>query len=194
MKKKLLKEILISVLTLGVISLISGAILGLVNYFTYIDEDEQISRVTDKIYSSGVYTGSEELTLISLEGYNQDYKEGSIVNVFSAGDTYVIHSIGYGGYDDDFQVLVCVSGNVINSIACYSSGETPGVGSRVFNEDTLNSYCNKDISTFDSFTLTKAPQSDGEIEVITGATKSSTALINAVNVAISWYKSMGGSK
>ncbi len=189
MKKSLWREILISVLTLSLISLISGGILGLVSHFTYIDEKEQISRVIDKIYSTGVYNGDDELTLLSLEGYNQEYNIGSIVNVFVGGNTYIIHAVGAGGYDDDFQVLIGIKDNVITSISCYSSGETPGVGSRVFSEETINSYCNKDISEIDVFSLSKNPQGSGEIQTVTGATKSSTALVNAVNVAVDWYKS-----
>lgn len=189
MKKSLLKEILISVLTLGLISLISGGILGLVSHFTYIDENEQISRVVDKIYSTGVYDGDEELSLLSLEGFNKEYDRGSIVNVFVGGETYIIHAIGSGGYDEDFQILISIENNVITSIACYSSGETPGVGSRVFNEETIKSYCNKDISGMKEFVLSKDPQSSEEIQTVTGATKSSTALVNAVNVAVDWYKS-----
>lgn len=191
MNKHIGKQILTAVLTLGIISLISGAILGLVSHFTYIDEQEMISRVIDKVYSSGVYSGEEELSIVDIDGYNKEYSSGRLVNVFVGGDSYIIHSIGYGGYAEDFQVLINITNNQIKSIVCYSSGETPGVGTRVFKQETIDSYRNKDISDIEGFVLSKAPSGKEEIQTVTGATKSSTALLNAVNVAIDWYKSKG---
>lgn len=194
MNKRIGKEILKAVLTLGIISLISGAILGLVSHFTYIDEQEVIARVIDKVYSSGVYSGEEELSIVDIDGYNKEYSIGRLVNVFVGGDSYIIHCIGYGGYDEDFQILINITNNQIQSIVCYSSGETPGVGTRVFKQQTIDSYCNKDINDIERFILSKTPGGKEEIQTVTGATKSSTALLNAVNVAIDWYKSKGDNK
>lgn len=194
MNKRIGKEILKAVLTLGIISLISGAILGLVSHFTYIDEQEVIARVIDKVYSSGVYSGEDELSIVDINGYNKEYSTGRLVNVFVGGDSYIMHCIGYGGYDEDFQVLINITNNQIQSIVCYSSGETPGVGTRVFKQETIEGYCNKDISDIERFILSKTPSEKEEIQTVTGATKSSTALLNAVNVAVDWYKSKGDNK
>ena len=88
--------------------------------------------------------------------------------------------------------MVNITNDKIIKIASYVNGETPGVGSRALKDDNLEQFYTKDLSVISKLTgvkssTKKTDEDDPEIAMVTGASKSSTALINAVNVAIDWY-------
>ncbi len=67
-------------------------------------------------------------------------------------------------------------------IDILSSSETPGLGARASEPEFKDQFAGK---TVDSFEVTKsAAASDSEIEAISGATITSTAVVNAVNAGI----------
>ncbi|MBQ7653252.1 MAG: FMN-binding protein [Clostridia bacterium] len=188
MNKTLVKDILIAILVLGIIALAAGGLLGLVNSFTKISAEEEMARLTDKIKQTKVYEGEEALQKVDLTGFDQGFENGSIINVFKAGDAYVIHCTGDGGYSSGFEILVNITDYKIVKIAAYTHGETPGVGTRAFKEDMLSQFYQKDLNAMDKITGVKgSAKEDDQVAMVTGASKSSTALINAVNVAVGWY-------
>ena len=193
MKKALVKDIFVAILVLGVIALVAGGLLGLVNSFTKITAEEEMKRLTDKIAESGVYDGEEALTVLNLEGISKSYDNGSVINVFNAGATYVVHCSGTGGYSNNsFEILVNITDGQIKKIAPYTHGETPGVGTRAFKDDMLEQFYKKDLDEVKKIvgiksSVKKSDPVDPEVAMVTGASKSSTALINAVNIAIDWY-------
>ncbi len=67
-------------------------------------------------------------------------------------------------------------------IDILSSSETPGLGARASEPEFKDQFAGK---TVDSFEVTKsAAASDSEIEAISGATITSSAVVNAVNAGI----------
>ena len=81
-------------------------------------------------------------------------------------------------------------GKIVN-VQKYSSNET--YTSKVFAEKFLTPFYNKDLTEVQSFIMVKdKADEDKEISAISGATKSSTAVLNAINNGISWYLSEGG--
>lgn len=201
MNKTLMKDIFIAILVLGLIALIAGGVLGLVYSFTKVTEAEEMQRLTDKISASGVYAGDAKLAKLEFEGFSQNYENGAIINVFKTGDakaigekdTYVIHCSGKGGYSNNsFELLVNITDNKIVKIASYTNGETPGVGSRAFKEDMLSQFYDKNLKEVSKIIGRKSStkihtEDDENVAMVTGASKSSTALINAVNIAVDWY-------
>ena len=181
--KQLTLDILKTVAVLSIIAIIAGALLGVVNYFTQVDEMELLTK---KISESGIYQGDGDLSPIEIGDGNK-----FVYHVFKYENTYVIHCGGDGGYKGEVQILMNITDGKIVNVQKYSSNET--YTSKVFAEKFLTPFYNKDLTEVKSFIMVKdKADEDKEISAISGATKSSTAVLNAINNGISWYLSEGG--
>ncbi len=92
------------------------------------------------------------------------------------------------GYKPDLTTLVGIDleGNIIAAKVTQSQ-ETPGYGSLVGEEKYISQYTNK--TTEAPFELVKTtPSGDQEIQAVSGATISSTAVVNAINLAVKFHK------
>lgn len=110
-----------------------------------------------------------------IRGYElENVSEIYAVDDSAAGLVISCHSEGYGG-----RITVLVgfnSDSSIKEIAIVEAYETPGLGSKIISEQSfLNSFIG-----FSGEQLNVA-----DIDAITGATMSSQAVVDAVNVAIS---------
>lgn len=81
------------------------------------------------------------------------------------------------GYSSDIEVLAGLNTNLeITNIKILSQNETPGLGSLITEPSFLGQFKGKNLDTFQ------------EVQAITGATISSSAVINAVKTRISELK------
>ena len=87
------------------------------------------------------------------------------------------------GYSDKIEMLVAVDlEGTVRGVRIISISDTPGIGLKV---QTDEDFQNKVLGLNETMTPVKtAPQSDGEVQVISGASVSSTAYIHGVNAAI----------
>lgn len=106
-------------------------------------------------------------------------QEGGIYYVYSDdGDLigYAFEATGKG-YGGDISLLVGVNSDkdlTIRKVSVLSHSETPGLGSRITEEEFISQFNNKPIEAI------KLRSNNGEIDAITGATISSTAVVDAV--------------
>jgi electron transport complex protein RnfG len=191
-----MNDMLKTVLVLSIIAVIAGALLGLVNSFTQVDEEEQL-----KSKLSLVYDNSSELTALELNN-NPSINPGTDLEISAAGyvdrvftapdGTYVMLVVSKGGYKGEIKMLFAIKEQVITKMAVYSHSETPGLGSVGFEDEYLANYIGKNISEIDKFTVTKGiPSNESEIKTVTGATYTSNAIVTSVNVAAYWYNLNG---
>lgn len=102
--------------------------------------------------------------------------EPSVEKVFSSPEGYVVlvASKGYGG-----QIIMGVgidNAGVVQGVSMVSQSETPGLGSNIQNEEFLRQFEGKrEVSEV---------KLNGEIEAVTGATISSTAVAEGVRKAM----------
>lgn len=211
MKKDFFKIVLV----LSVIALISGIMLGVVNELTKIDEEQAILDAVSSEFSYVTNLESIGLDTInfSAEQNSAIEKIGRIEKAFKSESTYIILAYGKGAFSNEVGLLIAIQEQKIIDIIAYDSGETPGLGSKALEEDYIGQFKNVDISNFDNYQLSndssgkvyrfftpaldKPSESvegkdDGRITAITGATKTSTAVVNAVNSAIICYNAIGG--
>lgn len=183
-EKSLLKDIVLTTLVLVLIAVIAGGLLAVVNKFTYIDEAEKLNSKlasvysTDKGFTSNLMDGS---TLTDADA------KGVVLGVYMPKDgtkNVILHASGKGAYKGTVEIMVIIDNYNIKSVAKYVSNETPGLGSKAFEVEYLDKY-KGDITNIDGFELTK---NGGNIDAVSGATKTSTALVNAVNAAVKYYK------
>ena len=99
-----------------------------------------------------------------------------------AGYTVNVKTAGYGG---DIDMIVGInSDNTVSGVAILSMSETPGLGAKANDEGFLSQYIAKN----------KTLELKKDIEAISGATVTSTAVTNGVKKALEKVENIGGGK
>jgi len=183
-----MKETIRLILTLTIISCISGLILSFVN-----------GKTKDKIAQIKSEAKIEAIEKVLPKGYNNDpVKEtftptGSDSNmvfyvakqdgkfVGAAFDTSTMS--GFSGY---VGIMVGVNAdNEISAIQILSQNETPGLGANITKDSFLNQFKNMVIPTDSTF---KVKKDGGQVEQITGATISSRAVSEAISSGLKVFE------
>ena len=107
----------------------------------------------------------------------------------TVGYVFETEASGYGG-TVSVMTGIDAEGN-ITGVVLLSHDETPGLGANAEKPDFLNQYLQPAPEGGLSVIKYQAP-SQGQIEAITGATGTSTAVTNAVNQAIEQYYEVKG--
>ncbi|MCM8780293.1 MAG: RnfABCDGE type electron transport complex subunit G [Candidatus Omnitrophica bacterium] len=158
-----MREILKSGFTLLIICLISSGLVSFVYGLTKERISKQIKSQEEKVLKMILVDAArvEEKTAGNLT-----YYIGYDMNDRELGRAFIVKTRGYGG-----DITICAGldkkGN-ITSVKILSHTETPGLGSKIADANFLDKFNNR-----------KA-QDLGAYDAITGATISSTAVINAV--------------
>ena len=97
---------------------------------------------------------------------------------------------GYGG-DISFMMGIRLDGT-LNGISILSIGETAGLGMNADTDAFKSQFANKKVEKF-TFTKTGST-SDSEIDALSGATITTTAMTNGVNAGLAAFSSLGGEK
>lgn len=193
--KKELTTMLKEAAILFAITLIAGLALG----FTYQLTKEPIRIQQEKKIKEAcqaVFADASEFTIIEVtpsEAGLAEYaaKGVTVGQVFVAQDStgsrigFVIEVISSEGYGGNIGLYMGVRNDgTLNGISILNIAETPGLGMEAENVLTPQ-FVNKQVT---EFTYTKAgSQSDSEIDVISGATITTEAITNAVNVGLKFF-------
>ena len=191
-----MKQMMKDALILFLITLISGAALGLVYEVTKEPIAQQEQKAKNEAYQN-VFEAAEDFTELTDEAYSPDtltafVKENgfdaSIDGVAQAlsGDGsvlgYVITVTDHEGYGGDIQFTMGVAQDgTLNGISLLSISETAGLGMRA-GEVLVPQFAGKQAEKF-SYTKTGAA-SDDQIDAISGATITTNAVVNGVNAGL----------
>lgn len=184
MKKKFSpKEILVPTIVLLVIGVVAAALLGGTNMLT----KEKIASIDEKAKSDAMQTVMPDAKSFD-ETVEVDEKteyspaldaDGNII-----GYAFTVTENGYSG---DIKVMTGVKtdGSILKVEVLSADNETPGLGQNVKKVNFLDRFMNKT----GILTVTKnAPSSDNEIQAVTSATISSSAVTRAVNAATEYFE------
>ncbi len=181
----------ISVLLL--IALVSGGLLAVLNDVLYVSDEERTGRAIKKIYGE-----QTEYSVVLDADKNADdavvyEKYGKIEKYFNVGSDMLFKVTGMKGYKDGTVTLwVKVADKngkkVIDKVILES-----------FEKQTLMSkldgtfYDRFLVDVTDGYFTSSVNAGSGEISnPVTGATKSATAAVNAVNCVIKYVNSLSG--
>lgn len=199
-----MKEMIKNALVLLIITVIAGAILGLV-YQTTKDTISLREEADKKAAYFEVFSDASDFT--NVDGFmdsgvktkldSAGYEAENIDELLKATDAsgnalgyvfIVTTSEGYGG-NIQFAVGIRNDGTV-NGISILSINETAGLGMNA--EKVLKpQFANKNVTLF-TYTKTGAT-ADSEIDAISGATITTNAFTNGVNCALTYfYDILGG--
>ena len=185
------KDLVKCVVVLAVIALVASALLGVMNWLTYVDPNETIMKEVATYY--GV-----SLEDVSVE---ENMSKGTNVNncfVAKDGDKtlgYCFYAVGTGAKDGTMELLVYINNEgVITEIECYSQGETAGYFNKVekANKSKYVGLDCDDVETIKLIGSKDTPAGKGEINALSGATYTSKGYHNAVAAAVNSYNQNKG--
>ncbi len=182
-------DLLRMALTLFIIASLVGAMLSVVHHFTapvveHSAEDRLNQSLVDLMGDTAEFVRADEFTKEIILGNVQV----PVHAVYLAKDS-TDQLLGYcvnvspSGYVDVIDMMVALDKDgIVKDVVILSSFETPGIGTKIKNNKTFLASV---IGLLDSAKIVKeTPKNKDEIQVIAGATVSSSAYINGVNAAI----------
>ena len=200
-----MKKILKDAFALLMITLVAGILLGFVYSITKepIAQQEQLTkeRSCQEVFADAATfendTDDLEAAAAAMKaaGYEVQTLSEILVAKDDSGSTlgYVLSLVdpeGYGG-DISFMMGIRLDGT-LNGISILSIGETAGLGMNADTDAFKSQFANKKVEKF-TFTKTGST-SDSEIDALSGATITTTAMTNGVNAGMAAFSSLGGEK
>lgn len=177
-----MKESLKLGLILFLITGICVGLLGVVNQMTLpiieannlkLEQESMKQLLSEADHFIQVDTISDSMIKKVFVAQSSSNRVGYIVNV---------EPKGYGG---TIGLLIGIDqNNVIKGVKILKHSETPGFGANADKPDFINQYVGKQ----DSLKVTKTTPKADEIQAITGATITSTAITEGVNAATNYIK------
>ncbi len=175
-----LKAVIMPAIILGTICLSVSGLLALTNELTkdVIAEAQALKEEQSRMI---VLPNAESFKASEDESYHIAYSGEEIV-----GYVFLTESKGYGG------TVMVMTGIDVNSqitgVTLVSQNETPGLGTNATKEVYTDQYKQE----ANTLTVVKSVAGEGEIQALTGATITSDAVTDAVNIAIDIYNSVKG--
>ena len=200
-----MKKILKDAFALLMITLVAGILLGFVYSITKepIAVQEQLTkeRSCQEVFADAATfeNDTEDLesatAAMKAAGYEVQTLSEILVAKDASGNTlgYVLSLVdpeGYGG-NISFMMGIRLDGT-LNGISILSIGETAGLGMNADTDAFKSQFANKKVEKF-TFTKTGST-SDSEIDALSGATITTTAMTNGVNAGLAAFSSLGGEK
>lgn len=125
----------------------------------------------------------EEQTAPKVDGLNSVYKADTGEYVFD-----VTSGEGYGG---DLQLLVGINADgTVAGIQVVSSKETDGIGSNALTEEHFGTLTG--LNAQGTLTIDDAKTGETHVDGVSGATFTSRAVVDCLNIAFEGYAQMGG--
>ncbi len=192
-----------NIIVLFVIALVSVSILAVLNQITLEPIAKAEADAKAAVYKA-VYTEAEEITDVEdLEGLLTEYSANVIdpTVVINAALTakdksgnvigYVIDATSPNGYGGDVRIALGISneGEIKAFSVIDNSGETPGLGANSSKPEFSDQFSGLKADTI-AFSKTGANRDNNEIDAISGATITTTAVTQAVNESISFYNNV----
>ncbi len=179
MKNKNFKDIALPAIMLFIIATVCTALLAGTNLLTK-DRIAQLAVEAANEAKSAVLdaTGFSDTKSVTVDGTEYIYYEAFDENNDVTGYVFDITVKSYGG---DLSCMVGISSadEKVTGVEITSINDTPGLGMKATGEDFLNQFTGK----ANGIKVNKNSSSETEIQAITGATITSQAVTDAVNLA-----------
>lgn len=184
MKKFSFKEVGIPTVTLFLIAAICTAILAVTNGVTapkIAENNAQAEIATRQLVFADAESFSDVKTTEDATYVEALDAEGKVI-----GYVFTSSSKGYGG---EIKVMTGIgSDGKVTGMEILAIEETAGLGMNAKKEDFRNQY----VSNSGEFTVVKSSAGENQIQALTGATITSQAVTDAVNIAVEGFKTITG--
>lgn len=187
-------------ISLMIITLIAGLLLGVVYEITKEPIAAEQQRAKEEAYKK-VFAQADSFENVDLDvdkvktelennGYAVTVNEAMRVYDKSGNAIgYVLTMTDHEGYGGDIQFAMGVkTDGTVNGISFLSIKETAGLGMKAAEEDFMKQFENKKV---ESFHYTKnGATADGEVDAISGATITTSAVVNGVNAGLYYISTL----
>ncbi len=172
MDKKYFEEEIVPILVLTIVVCISVIALNIIDSMT-VDLIEEAKQETINELLKEQFPEQEE------SEFNEDNEVYSIlVNGTVVGYAFMIEATGYGG---PIEILVALENTtpaeddiILRGISIISNTETPGLGAKITEESFLEQFSGINVNDV------QLKSEGGNIDAISGATISSSAVVDAI--------------
>ena len=201
-----MKENVKSVITLTLITLTAGILLGYVYEIT--KQPIAAKTLENKMNSYRmVFPGADDFTVseavdpgtavsvLNDNGYGKEKVDECLAAVDAGGSVlgYVMTVTTSEGYGGDITISMGVRNDgTLNGIEILSISETAGLGMKADTDEFKGQFKDKKVSQF-NYTKSGAA-AEYEIDALSGATITTNAMVNAVNAGLAYAKSLGVSE
>ena len=201
-----MNKIIKNTLILTAITVVSGCLLGLVYEVTKApiaaaqEASKQAAYRTvlsdaQEFTADDSFDAANAVSLLTDAGITGTDIDEVVIAKDASGEVlgYVITATSHEGYGGDIKVSIGIlADGTVKGIEMLAISETAGLGMKAAEDDFKSQFKDKLVELF---TVTKnGASSDSEIDALSGATITSSAVTNAVNSAIAYYQNMlGGS-
>ncbi|MBQ7936212.1 MAG: FMN-binding protein, partial [Clostridia bacterium] len=179
---------ILTALTLFIITALVAGLLALANFYTAPIIEQSAKERLDHSLSELI---TDAVSFEEAEEFEKNVTFGSVkvpVHAIYVAKDAAGTRLGYcvrvtpAGYSDVIDMLVAIDGEgAVSGVQILAISDTPGIGMKVESDETFRS---KLIGITDTVKAVKTVPAVGEVQVISGATVSSTAYINGVNAAL----------
>lgn len=181
MKKFSPKEILLPTIVLLVICVVSAALLGGTDMLT----KDKIASIEAEIKAQAmqkVMADADSFSDAIVVDEKLEYSVALDKDGKKLGYAFTVSDSGYGG-EISVMVGIGTDGKVSKVEVIAADNETPGLGQNIKKSTFLDQFTGKNSEQ----TVVKGAAGDNEIQAITSATISSSAVTRTVNAAIEYY-------
>ena len=199
-QKMNVKGIVKAIAAIFVITVIMGAALGAVYSITKKPIADAEEKAKQEAYAE-VFPDAAQIETFTEDEINlsdvnkvmasRGYGDNTIDEISLVADEdgmftgFIILVTNHSGYGGDIQLAVGVSLDYsIKGIAFLSINETAGLGMEAQNKEFLDQFIGKQVLQY-SYTKTGST-SDSEIDALSGATITTSAVVDAVNTALNF--------
>lgn len=198
-----MKENIRSIITLTLITLVAGVLLGYVYELT--KEPIAAKTLETKLnayhkvfpqaddFTEGAFNDPDAAqAVLDSAGYPDERVDECLAAVDASGNIlgYVLSVTTAEGYGGDIKVSMGVGADgVLKGIEILSISETAGLGMKADTDEFKGQFSGKNVSKF-SYTKSGA-SADYEIDALSGATITTNAMVNAVNAGLEYTMSLG---
>ena len=188
-KVKPLNDILKCALVLVLIAAVAGVLLGAINYVTYVDPEKTIKDKVGKLYD----VPADNISNVTAEYSSLELDKSKVNAVYKVNDNVTAFYVtASGAYKGTVEFVVCVKDGNVDNIYVYSNSETASIGGKVLNQKNLDKYIGTALASVDTSSLAGGADAKEAEIYISGATKTTKAVVNAIRVTAKAYASRGG--
>lgn len=191
-----MKKILTNTLVLCLITLVAGLSLAFVYEMTKAPIAEAQEKAVQTAYKA-VFEQASAFEMMEMAEVELPDTYTSDINEIAAakhGETtlgYVLKVTSHNGYGGDITIAMGVDlEGSITGVSVITQGETAGLGAKCKSEEFLSQFVGLGKEGDVTYVKTQ-PVSDGSIQAISGATISTTAVLDCVNTGLAYARLVG---
>ena len=187
-----MKKIMVSTLVLCIITLVAGMALATVYEVTKEPiaeaEAQAVARAYQAVFPEATAFVEQTLSDVTLEGDSRVDK-AVLAQTQDSVLGYVLMVTSPNGYGGNITIAMGVTPDgALTGVSIISQSETAGLGAKCEDDKFTSQFAG---ITGDKVEYTKTqPTADNQIQAISGATVTTSAVVDAVNTGLSYVKTV----